>query len=39
MLIYYRADIVRWMKRGGLAYERVETKEGYEVRDPARANR
>jgi prolipoprotein diacylglyceryltransferase len=39
MLIYYRADIVRWIRRGGLAYERVETKEGYEVREPARANR
>ena len=39
MLIYYRADIVRWLKRGGLAYERVDTREGYEVRDPARANR
>lgn len=34
MLIYYRADIVRWLRRGGLAYERVETKEGYEVREP-----
>jgi prolipoprotein diacylglyceryltransferase len=39
MLIYYRADIVRWIRRGGLAYERVETKEGYEVREPARVNR
>ncbi|HTP69302.1 MAG TPA: prolipoprotein diacylglyceryl transferase family protein [Dongiaceae bacterium] len=39
MLIYYRADIVRWMKRGGLAYERVETKEGYQVREPTRVDR
>jgi phosphatidylglycerol:prolipoprotein diacylglycerol transferase len=39
MLIYYRVDIVRWVRRGGLAYERVETKEGYEVREPARTNR
>jgi len=41
MLIYYRADIVRWVQRGGLAYERIETEEGYQVleREPARGDR
>jgi phosphatidylglycerol---prolipoprotein diacylglyceryl transferase len=38
MLIYYRADIVRWARRGGIAYERVENEDGYQVREPVRSN-
>jgi prolipoprotein diacylglyceryltransferase len=33
MVIYYRADVVRWLRRGGLAYERVEAEQGYQVRE------